>query len=101
MNWLLSFLFPVRLPKLTPETSPVSVSASADPYHTPVTEDGVLWRAYDVRRTGVEKMERYLATSEQYARQLVSAQFEIAKLEEDLIAQGYVNTIHDCWEKPE
>ena len=55
---LLSVLAPVRLPKLIPEPDTIPGEASPDPYHTPVTEDGVLWRAYDVRQDGIERFRR-------------------------------------------
>ena len=37
----------------------------------------------------------------QWNQQLRHAEAEIAALEQDLRKQGYVNTIHDCWELPE
>lgn len=36
----------------------------------------------------------------QWTRQLIHAEKEMAEIERELTMQGYVNTIHDCWEKP-
>ena len=54
MDWILSRLFPVTLPKVILEFE-VPKSAPHDPFAEPVTECGILWRAYDVRRCGIEK----------------------------------------------
>lgn len=37
----------------------------------------------------------------QYQQQLIRAEAGIDVFERELIAQGYTNTIHDCWEKLE
>jgi hypothetical protein len=41
------------------------------------------------------------STWAQYHIQLIHAQKEIAVFERDLVTQGYVNTMHDCWEQKE
>lgn len=46
-------------------------------------------------------MKKIRAPWTQYEQQLRYAAAEIAALEQDLRKQGYVNTIHDCWELPE
>ena len=43
---ILSWLFPVRLPRVE---FPLNGNAENAAY------DGILWRAYDVRQTGIEK----------------------------------------------
>lgn len=52
----LSVLFPVRLPQVELEFHPAP--ESWDAFEQPVTECGILWRAYDVRRTGIERMQQ-------------------------------------------
>ena len=46
VNYILSVLFPVRLPRVE---FPLNGNAADPPC------DGILWRAYDVRQTGIEK----------------------------------------------
>jgi hypothetical protein len=57
VDWLLSILFPVILPKIELEL-PAPVRHSSDAYATPLVEDGVLWRGYDVKRTGIERISQ-------------------------------------------
>ena len=54
---VLSILFPPKTFKVE-NHEPEPVAAHPDPYHLPVTEDGIVWRAYDVRMTGIERMAR-------------------------------------------
>lgn len=57
MDKILSLLFPVILPKI--ELEPPSMPKhSPDAYATPLVEDGILWRGYDVRRTGIERVRQ-------------------------------------------
>jgi hypothetical protein len=37
----------------------------------------------------------------QYHTQLLHAEKELAALEQSLRDQGFVNTLHDCWEQEE
>lgn len=101
--WLLSKLFPPRMP------GKVRDWEEREPVKTIFTEEG--W-AGNVRRkyTGIEKHWRAVddarhksrrIDSRQYWAQLREAEKYMATVEKDLLAQGYVNTIHDCWEKPE
>lgn len=56
------------------------------------------------RYTGIEKhwmTEKFYATQRQYHKQLRHAEVEIAALEQTLRDEGYINTIHDCWERTE
>jgi len=53
-SYSLSQLFPVRLPSVVLEFSEPP-AAPLDAFAEPVIEDGILWRAYDVRRTGIER----------------------------------------------
>ncbi len=96
---ILSFLFPPKLPGRIhdwPEPEPTRYLAE---------EQG--WAGNVKRRfTGIEKhwmMDRepkiYRVDRKQYRAQLLHAEKHMVALEKDLIAQGYVNTIHDCWEK--
>lgn len=62
----------------------------------PLDYDGVLWRAYDVRATGIEK---YRWGAEQMTLQTREAQHWLAREEDRLRAEGWTNTIHDCWEE--
>ena len=58
MKWaeyILSVLFPVRLPRIE---CPLNGIAADPPY------DGILWKAYDVRQTGIERFERERALTE-------------------------------------
>lgn len=57
MDKILSLLFPVTLPKVELEP-PSKAQHSPDAFETPLVEDGILWRAYDVRRTGIERMQQ-------------------------------------------
>ena len=53
---LLSSLFPVTLPGHMEEPRHEHLTLlSLDVFSKPVVEDGILWRAYDVKRTGIEK----------------------------------------------
>jgi hypothetical protein len=52
---LLSFLFPLRVPSRVESFHPECIAGRHDPYFSPLAEDGILWVAYDVRRTGIEK----------------------------------------------
>jgi hypothetical protein len=52
-EYILSRLFPVKLPSIKLERAPQG--RRWDAFEGPVTECGILWRAYDVRRTGIEK----------------------------------------------
>ena len=54
---LLSILFPPRLHKVE-SFEDACVAGRYDHINLPVTEDGILWRAYDVRMTGIERMGR-------------------------------------------
>jgi len=45
--------------------------------------------------------QTYGGTVDQMTAQLVNGQKQMRELEAKLVADGYVNTIHDCWEKPE
>ena len=54
---LLSILFPPKTFKVE-NHEPEPVVAHPDPFHLPVTEDGIVWRGYDVRMTGIERMGR-------------------------------------------
>ena len=47
------------------------------------------------------KLASYQSNNRQYQTQLRHAREEIVATERDLIAQGYTNTMHDCWEKVE
>jgi hypothetical protein len=42
---------------------------------------------------------KYGGTLQQYAEQLRRAEIFMAEFIKRLEAEGYVNTIHDCWEK--
>lgn len=44
---------------------------------------------------------RWTGGHDQYMAQLRQAEESMAAFQRDLVAQGYVNTIHDCWEKEE
>ena len=53
-EYSLSQLFPVTLPKIVLEfTTPRG--CFGDAFAEPVLEDGIMWHAYDVRRTGIER----------------------------------------------
>jgi hypothetical protein len=39
--------------------------------------------------------------SPEYRAQLRNAEETMLEWEKELIAQGYINTIHDCWERPD
>ena len=54
MEKILSFLFPVTLPRVVLEFEKPK-DPPHDPFATPVTECGVTMVAYDVRRLGIEK----------------------------------------------
>jgi hypothetical protein len=54
MDWILSQLFPVMLPKVVLEFEEPKQTPH-DPFATPVTECGVTMVAYDVRRLGIER----------------------------------------------
>lgn len=51
---LLALLFPPRFQKV--ESFEEACISPNDITALPLTEDGVMWRAYDVRKTGIEKM---------------------------------------------
>lgn len=51
---LLALLFPPRFQKV--ESFQEECVVPNDIMAIPLTEDGVLWRAWDVRKTGIEKM---------------------------------------------
>ncbi len=92
---ILSFLFPPRLPGRLydwPEPEPPRVLTE---------EQG--WAGNTRRRyTGIEKHAmKYGGTYRQYLTQLRNGEKQMAAIEAELIAQGYVNTIHDCCEKEE
>ena len=53
----LSVLFPVRLPRVELELEQPR-PASHDPFASPITECGVIARGYDVRRTGIERVQQ-------------------------------------------
>lgn len=57
MDKILSLLFPVTLPKIDLE-APLEVKHTPDAYATPLIEDGILWRGWDVRRTGIERVQQ-------------------------------------------
>ncbi len=52
---ILGILFPPRFPSLDARHAIAELPADADPMNVEVTECGILWRAYDVRKTGIEK----------------------------------------------
>lgn len=54
---LLSILFPPRFHKVE-SFEDSCVAGRHDHLNLPVTEDGILWRGYDVRMTGIERMEQ-------------------------------------------
>jgi hypothetical protein len=49
----------------------------------------------------MEKHRVYTGRLKAMLEQTKQAQEEIDRLEQRLRDEGYVNTIHDCWEKPE
>lgn len=55
MDRILSLLFPPKF-HFVEEYQEACVTQGIDPMGRPLTEDGILWRAYDVRKTGIEKM---------------------------------------------
>lgn len=60
--------------------------------------DGI--ERYFAERT-VEKRQTYTLSVHQYLTQLRAAEMSAAADEHLLRTQGYVNTIHDCWERLE
>ena len=91
MNWILSILFPPRMP------------GKVRDWHERVEQrtDEQGW-AGNVREKQFRWAERSVPVrlfSREYYAQISYAQMAIAELERDLIARGYVNLIHDCWEK--
>lgn len=53
---MLAKLFPPKLPRV--EFFQEACISGQDHINLPVIEDGILWRGYDVRWTGIEKQER-------------------------------------------
>lgn len=51
--------------------------------------------------TPVWQRESFTTFMARHSLQLHNAEKEIAAVEKDMLAQGYTNTIHDCWEKEE
>ena len=96
---ILSLLFPPRLPGQVRDWDARVPDAELDDS----------WAGPAKRKRYRDGIERHFAENihpihrinfDQYHTQLMYAQIEMAAVEKDLIAQGYVNTIHDCWEKP-
>lgn len=98
MNWLLSILFPPGLP------------GKVRDWHERVEQrtDEQGWAGNVREKQFRDAIQRHWAETstreswEQFAKrqtQLMHAAGMIDLLEKQLIAQGYVNTIHDCWEK--
>lgn len=56
MEKMLAKLFPPKLPRV--EFFQEACISGQDHINLPVIEDGILWRGYDVRWTGIEKQER-------------------------------------------
>jgi hypothetical protein len=101
--WILSKLFPPVLPGYVRDWGEREEfwpheEGSAGPARRKKYRDGI-------ERYFAENSQpiptRYLASSRAMNAQLRYAEIQIAAIEKDLIAQGYVNTIHDCWEKEE
>ena len=90
----LSWLFPPRLP------GPVR---DWEPPADPVAEQGKVLRVYH-KLTGIERhfaevdaeraKPRYFGTNSQYMQQLRNAENQRQQHARDLVAAGYVNTIH-------
>jgi hypothetical protein len=59
----------------------------------------MLYRAEPGKYVGLGN--KVIKERRQYQRQLQSAETVIRIQLEEMIADGYVNTIHDCWEKEE
>ena len=58
MERVLALLFPPRFHKIEKlEYFQTACVAHNDSTQIPLTEDGIIWRGYDVRKTGVEKMQ--------------------------------------------
>ena len=57
LNLFIGRIFPPKVFKIK-DHKPEPVVAHHDPFHLPVTEDGIVWRGYDVRMTGIERMEQ-------------------------------------------
>lgn len=57
LSYTLSQLFPVQLPKIKLVKGQLP-GTQWDAFAEPVTECGVLRRAYDVRRTGIERVKQ-------------------------------------------
>jgi hypothetical protein len=97
LSRILSILFPPQLPG--------KIRDWEERVERRIDEQG--W-AGNVKEHYRDAIQRHWAENKQprprwglpeYHAQLANAQMEIAEMEMDLIAQGYVNTIHDVWEK--
>lgn len=96
-TWLLSILFPPRMPgKVRDWNERIEYRAEEQGWAGNVRE-----HYHDaIQRHWAERPAPVHLFSREYQMQLRYAAKEMAAVERDLIAQGYVNTIHDCWEKP-
>jgi hypothetical protein len=56
MRELLHLLFGPRFHFVEEYQEACVVANRHDPFHLPMTEDGVVWRGYDVRKLGIEKI---------------------------------------------
>ena len=95
---LLGWLFPPILPGRVRDWE----ERIAPEYH----EQGWAGKVQRKYRDGIdrhfsENPPVYRASRHQWNIQLSCAQEQIAEFETEMEAQGYVNTIHDCWEKTE
>lgn len=98
MNWLLSILFPPRLPgKVRDWHDRVEYRADEQGWAGNVREHyrDAIQRHWGERAIPVRLFSR------EYLSQIRHAEIEMAAIESNLVAQGFVNTIHDCWEKKE
>lgn len=97
MNWLLSILFPPGLPgKVRDWHERVEQRTDEQGWAGNVREKQF---RDAIQRHWAERSVPVRLFSREYYAQMQYAQMDIAELERDLIARGYVNTIHDCWEK--
>jgi hypothetical protein len=96
--WILSRLFPPRLPgKIRDWPEPT-------PYRTRQEEQGWAGNVQQHYRDGIDRHwsehKLYGGTCHQWGIQLRNAEETMAAFERALTEQGYINTIHDCWEMP-
>jgi hypothetical protein len=94
---VLSWLFPPRLPRRLEDWP--------EPVKWEIHEQG--W-AGNVQRHYRDGIERHWAEQDakfhrrdtlQWHLQMLHAEKQMAAIEQEMRDQGYVNTIHDCWEK--